>query len=321
MNRHGMAAAAVLCGALAAGFYLTVLTGSPGSLILISMAQLPLFAAGLWLGVSAAGLAALAATLILFAAAGAVSAAFFAAVTAGPVVVLVRQALLRRARGDGTVEWYPPGLLTAWLAGLALFGAVLGVVLAGGVPGIETMLQRSLGPALDRLMLEPGMAVLGHDRASIIHSLALILPGTLAASWMIMAAVNGVLAQGVLARFGLNRRPSPDIAAIDLPLWVLLLFAAGVVTAPFSGTARLFGVNMMILLAVPFALAGLAVSHRAARRLAHPILVLVIIYVLAALFGWPLLLIAALGLGDAVFRLRRQLGGPQLLRRKDRWLR
>jgi hypothetical protein len=304
MSRSGAATAAVLCGAVAAGFYLTVLTRSPGSLILISMAQLPLFAAGLWLGTGAAALAALVATAILSAATGASAAAFFAAVTAAPVVVLVRLALSARGRGEGTREWYPPGLLTAWLTALALLGTVLGVLMIGGIHGIETALGRALGPALDRLAAAPLS-----ERRDIIRSLALILPGTLALSWMTIVVTNGILAQGVLARFGANRRPSPDIAALRLPLWIPLLFAAGAAATAFGGNARLFGINVMILLIVPLCLAGLAVLHRAARRLSRPLSALLAFYVLAALFGWPLLLIAALGLFDTVLGWRRHLAG------------
>lgn len=307
MSRFGTAAAAALCGAVGAGFYLTVLTGSPGSLILISMAQLPLFAAGLWLGAEAAALAALAATAILFAAAGAVSAALFAAVMAAPVVVLVRQALLTRARHDGTLEWYPPGLLTAWMTGLALLGAVLGVVLAGGPHGVETIVRHTLDPAFARLRETTGTAV--PDREAFIRFLALILPGAFAASWTMMVATNGILAQGILARFGVNRRPSPDIAALGLPIWMPLLFAAGAAAASLGGTAQAFGVNVMILLAVPFCLSGLAVLHTAARRLKRPLPAFVVFYVLAALFGWPLLLAAVLGLCDTAFGLRRRLAG------------
>ncbi|HJU15611.1 MAG TPA: DUF2232 domain-containing protein [Stellaceae bacterium] len=310
MSRLGIAAPAVLCGAVGAGFYLTMLTGSPGSLILISMAQLPLFAAGLWLGAGAAALAALAATGILLAATGAVSAAFFAAVMAMPVVVLVRQALLARTQSDGAVEWYPPGLLAGWLTGLALFGTVLGVVLAGGTHGIEAILRRALGPALDRLMVAPGLDGMP-DRNDIVRSLALVLPGMLAVSWMAMVATNGILAQGVLARFGANRRPSPDIAALGLPPWMPLLFAAGAAAASFDGPARPFGVSVMILLFVPFCLAGLAVLHTAARRLSRPLPVLVIFYVLAALLGWPLLLTAVLGFVDGAFGLRRRFKGSR----------
>lgn len=314
MNRRGTALAAALCGVAGAGFYLTVLTGSPGSLILIAMAQLPLFAAGLWLGAGAAAQAALAATAILFAATGAASAALFAAVMAAPVVVLVRQALSARPSGEGAVEWCPPGALTAWLTGLALLGAVLGAVLSGGSHGIEVSLRRSLGPALAHLMIEPSP-----EREAIIRSVALVLPGALALSWMAMVATNGILAQGVLARFGINRRPSPDLAALGLPVWMPVLFAAGAAAAPFGGTARFFGVNVMILLFVPFCLAGLAVLHTAARRLARPLPALIVFYMLAALFGWPLLLIAMLGLFDAALGLRRRLAGGKSLGRRIRW--
>jgi hypothetical protein len=311
MSRTGIAAAA-LCGAVGAGFYLTVLTGSPGSLILISMAQLPLFAAGLWLGAGAAALAALAATAILFAASGAVSAGFFAAVMAAPVVVLVRQALLARTRGDGALEWYPPGLLMAWLTVFALVGTVLGMVLAGGPHGIVTLVRQALDPVFARL----GGTTLP-DREAIIRALALILPGMFAASWMAMVATNGILAQGILARFGVDRRPSPDIAAFGLPIWMPLLFAAGAAAAPLGGTAQVFGVTVMILLTVPFCLAGLAVFHMAARRLSHPLPAFIVFYVLAALFGWPLLLAAVLGLFDTTLGLRRHLGGKSFGGRID----
>src|SRR4051812_37400768 len=55
----------VVCGGLAAGPYLLVLAGSTGSMILFYLAQLPLFAAGLWLGTGAAAAAGLVAALIL----------------------------------------------------------------------------------------------------------------------------------------------------------------------------------------------------------------------------------------------------------------
>src|SRR5579875_2529194 len=156
--------------------------------------QLPLFAPGLWLGTGAAALAALVATAILSAATGSSAAAFFAAVTAAPVVVLVRLALSARGRDEGTREWYPPGLLTAWMTALALLGTVLGVLMIGGIHGIETALGRALGPALDRLAVAPVS-----ERRDIIRSLALILPGMLALSWMTIVVTNGILAQGVLA--------------------------------------------------------------------------------------------------------------------------
>ncbi len=117
MGRPGIAGIGALLGALGAGLYLTVLTGSPGAMILVYLAQLPLFAAGLWLGIGAAAMAALTASAVLLAAGGVIAAALFAGLYAAPVVLLVRQALLARNGPEGALEWYPPGLLTAWLTG------------------------------------------------------------------------------------------------------------------------------------------------------------------------------------------------------------
>ena len=50
MGWAGIAGTGALLGALGAALYLAVLTGSPGALILVYLAQLPLFVAGLWLG-------------------------------------------------------------------------------------------------------------------------------------------------------------------------------------------------------------------------------------------------------------------------------
>jgi uncharacterized protein YybS (DUF2232 family) len=60
-------------------------------------------------------------------------------------------------------------------------------------------------------------------------------------------------------------------------------------------------------LAVPFCLAGLAVIHALARRLSRPAIPLVTFYVLVGVFGWPLLLVALLGVLESSLGLRRRL--------------
>src|SRR5271166_6913484 len=129
MARLGIAAVAALCGVVGVCPYLVALNGSHGSLILVYLTQLPLFVAGLWLGAGAAALAGLTALLILLAAGGLMAAVLFAALNAVPVVLLVRQALLARTGGRGAIEWYPPGLLTAWLTGLGLTGIAVALLL------------------------------------------------------------------------------------------------------------------------------------------------------------------------------------------------
>src|SRR5665213_2147716 len=122
MGRLAAVSAAVLCGVGGGALYLAVLLGSPGALILVYLTQLPLFAAGLWLGVGAAVIAGTTATLMLLAASDVLAAAVFAGLNAVPVALLVRQALLARRAPDETVAWYPPGLLTGWLTAIAFAG-------------------------------------------------------------------------------------------------------------------------------------------------------------------------------------------------------
>ena len=305
MGRFAAVAVAAFCGIAAAALYLAVMLDSPGGLILVYLTQLPLFVAGLWLGAGAAALAGLVGALVMLGASDLLAAALFAGLNAAPVVLLVRQALLARRQPDGTLRWYPPGLLTAWLTAIAVAGLALSLVLIGGPDALQAALRDIIGRALDRIA-PPGLA----GRDVVVGALATVIPGIVAASWMMMAVINGSLAQGLLSRFGASWRPSPDPAALVLPFWIPLLLAAATVATLVGGSARFIGINLMIALAVPIVLAGLAVLHAAARRLAHPAAALILFYTLAALFGWPLLVIAILGLCENWLGLRRRFAPP-----------
>lgn len=302
MRRPASAAAAVACGAAGGFLYLAVLLGTPGALILAYLTQLPLFLAGLSLGAGAAAVAGVTGSLVLLAASDLLAAAIFAALNAAPVVLLVRQALLARRRSDGTLAWYPLGPLTAWLTVLALGGIAAAIVLLGGPHSFRLALQSVVVEVLDRLAGGPVP-----DREQFAGRLAMVIPGIVAASWMLMVVANAALAQGVLARFGANWRPSPDFAGLGLPRWMPLVLAVAAASTIFDGTLRFLGINAMIALSVPFCLAGLAVLHLAARRLSHPAMALAGFYTLAGLFAWPFLAAAILGLLESGLGLRHRL--------------
>ncbi|HEY1798804.1 MAG TPA: DUF2232 domain-containing protein [Stellaceae bacterium] len=302
MGRLTAALAAVALGVAGGGLYLAVLLGSPGALILVYLTQLPLFAAGLWLGVGAAAIAGLTATLMLLAASDLLAAAVFAGLNVVPVTILVRQALLARRQSDETVLWYPPGLLTAWLTAIALAGIGIAVIIFGGPENLHAALRAVVQEALDRLHFQPGVA----NEGDIADALSLVVPGIIAGSWMVMAIINATLAQGVLSRFKLNWRPSPDLALLDLPLWLPLALAVAAALTMFGGVGRFFGVNAIVTLSVPFCLAGLGVVHALTRRQSNARFLLVLFYVLAGLFGWPLLVATALGLLEPWLGLRRR---------------
>lgn len=305
VSGSGVAGMAALLGGLAAFPYLLAPVGSPGSVILVYLAQLPLFAAGLWRGVCASVLAAVAASVILAVTGNLLLAGVFVGLNAIPVVLLVRQALLARIGETSAIEWYPPGLLTAWLTGLGLAATAVILVLLGGPEGTQAGLREVLAPAFDRSFSENTPA---HDQ--LLSLVAYILPGIMAASWTMMTATNGALAQGLLARFGANWRPSADLAALSLPVWIPLLLALSSGSIMIGGTTRFVAINVMIVLAVPFCLGGLAVIHAVARRLSRPAVPLMIFYVLAGVFGWPLLLVALLGVLESSLGLRRRFAQP-----------
>jgi hypothetical protein len=305
MRRLEATAAAIGCGGLAGCFYLAVATGAPGAMLLVYLTQLPLFVAGLWLGAGAAALAGLTGCVMLLVADDALAAATFAAFNACPVALLVRQALLARRRADGTLSWYPPGQSTAWLTAIALVGIASAIVLLGGTAELRAAISGVIAEVIARISTVPQ-----GDRTDIADTLAMIVPGVVAVSWMIAAIGNAVLAQGLLARFGANWRPSPDLARLSLPLWIPIALGVAAAATMLGGSLRFIGVNAMIALIVPFGLAGLAVLHVAARRLAQPTIALVFFYTVAALFGWPFLGVAVLGLLESWLGLRRRLA-PQ----------
>jgi hypothetical protein len=302
MGRLPPAVVGAAFGVLAGLMYVAVMLGTPGALILVYLTQLPLFVAGLWLGVGAVAAAGVTGSLVLLVVSDLLGAALFAALNAVPVTLLVRQALLARRREHGVYVWYPPGLLTAWLTGYALIGIGAAMLLLGGPGAMHESLRGVLGTVLDRMY---GGRVANRD--DVASTLASIIPGVVAASWMVTAVVNATLAQGVLARFAANWRPSPRLIALELPIWLHIALGITAAAVVFGGAARFVGMNAMIALSVAFCLGGLAVLHAAARRLAYPTMVLVFFYTTAALFGWPFLVAAVLGLLEPWLGLRRRL--------------
>jgi hypothetical protein len=306
-------AAAIASGLVAALLYLSVLTGSLGALILVYLVQLPLFAAGLSLGAKAVLIAGGTATLVTAAAGGVLSGVLFLLAEALPPMLLVCQALRSQTDGTGTVAWYPPGRLVLWLCGIGaamLLGAAL--FLSGTADGFRGAVHGFLAGELDDLLgtaAGAGGATATAQKShadAMAQALTAFFPAMAAASWLIMTAINGVLAQGALARFALNRRPAPDIADLTLPRWTAAVLAASLLVALVaSGDIGYLGANLAPVIALPYVFAGLAVLHAVLRRHAGRIVILVPAY-LALLLGWPVLLVAACGMIDQWYGLRQR---------------
>lgn len=298
-------ALAVLAGLISGGLFLSLLTGAPSLLLLAYFVQLPLLFAGLSMGLVGSVIAATSGILVNGLLAGLLAGLLYAVVQALPAVVVVRQALLARQDSDGTVEWYPPGLILAQLAVLGAVGIVLAFVLLFDQPGgLEGVIEGFVGT----LLVEVGAVDAEIDAAGVFGGWISLFPGLMATSWLLMAVLNAMIAQALAVRFGWNRRPSPDIVTLQLPWWLWPALGGAAVLALLGGGMGFLGQAMLVVLVMPYGFVGLAVMHTLARRTPRPGLALFAIYGVILLFGWrSLLAVLLLGFVEDRAYLRRYL--------------
>ena len=298
---------AVGAGVISALLYLSLLTGSTGALIFAYLSSLPLFAAGLGLGVAPLLIAAVTGTIVTGIGDEFLSAAMYGGLTAGPVIWIVHLAMLSRSDGR-TVEWYPAGRLIAWLSAIACgyFLIAVGIfsALEGGIRG---QVEQFLTTILENLAGRPWIEMEGaHVLMEVYEPL---FPAMVGISWIIMMSLNGILAQGLLSRFGRNLRPSPTMAVLQLPRALAFLFAAALLASLGPSLIGYTGTTISIYIVVPYLLLGLAVVHALAGKLSSAHVVLVIFYVVLVLFGlFGLALTAGLGLVEQWLNVRRRCG-------------
>ncbi|MGE4218765.1 MAG: DUF2232 domain-containing protein [Alphaproteobacteria bacterium] len=294
-------------GAISALAYLVAAHGVGFGVLTGYFGTLPLFIAGLALGVPAAAIAT-ASSLVLAALGASIAvAAVFAAAYLLPPLLLVRQALLGRPDSTGGVEWYPPGMLLAWTAaiGSVLFVAAA-LLLSVQADGLIGTIETYVGMVWDTIV--QGEAE--ERRSGFIQAVVPLLPGAIVASWIAMMVVNGCLAQSLLVRMGRNLRPTPAYSALELPAWLLptltIAAAAGLL---LPGAAGYVGQNLAVILVAPFCFLGLAVVHVLCRRVGSGRLLLGMFYTMLVLLTWPVILLAGLGLMEPWLKLRKQEAG------------
>ncbi len=306
-------------GGLSAAAAMAFLAGSPGALTLVFvyLAPLPLLLVGLGLGAKAGTVAGITGFMVAGLAGGPMAAGMYGVFDALPAALVVRQALLQRPSGPGGgVAWYPVGSILSWLTilGAAIF---LMAVLASHATG-EAGIEGAVSTYLDRLLEVVAPNLFGEgERANLVARLTPLFPGSVVTSWLVMTAVNGALAQALLVRMGRGLRPQTPLADLKLPEWMsALLVASAAVALLGPGELDYIGRNLVIILAVPFFLLGLAVIHALARRAVPRTTSLVVFYfvfyILLLVTGdWAAVMVAGVGLVEQWGGgLRRRFAGP-----------
>ena len=297
-------------GIVAALLHLSVTLGSSGAFMLAYFAQAPIVATGLALGfMPAAVAAAVAAVLVAVGSPGVGALSLFVLTSALPVLLIVYFAIQNRVRDgegeDGAVEWYPLGRLLGWLTILALAAFVIAyLVFMGAENGVrgatETYLRNVLG-ALQGVQADTAAI------DQLISTMAVVFPAVAAASWILMIVVNGVMAQKFLTASGNNLRPMPVYSETEGPVWPAAVVAFGALMTIFGGNAGFFGVNLMMIGAIPFFFIGLAVLHSISAAWPGRLLLLIGAYLFLVLLVWPAAILALLGLIEHWVRLRERM--------------
>lgn len=300
-------------GLLSALLFLSLAKGFAAGMLLSYLAPLPLMAAGLHRGMATALVAAAAATVGVALVAGGLSTLPFVLATVLPSLVVSRQALLWRKNAEGSVEWYPPGLLLGWLTGLGLALMVFGALLVpspttgGENGGIHAWVAEIIGQTLD--MLAPTLTA--EQRHIALDWWVPLFPAMVVGSWLVMAVANAAAAQGLLKRLGRNRRPTPVYRELELPTWLgVALAATSAMGATLGGDLGYVARSMAVVALMPFVLLGLAAIHGWAAGRPGARITLVVIYgVLFLASAWAFIPMAGLGLVKFVTRFRRPRQG------------
>lgn len=304
-------------GLVSAVLFASAATGSLLAMMLFYLAPLPSFLAGLGWGWASAGLAALSGTVVAGAALGFKAALSYLFGMGLPVVVLCYLALLARevpqpapagvTGGRTDLEWYPPGRLVSWASVMA------GTLAAASVPmlGMDVDSYRAaIHDVLSSSILRRfgGSELDEHSINNLVEVLARALPAASAMIWLGVAVFNMWAAGRIVDYSGRSLRPWPDITALAYPAALAFALVAALALSFVPGLIGIMATGFAGAFLLAYTLLGLAIVHVLTRNSPLRVILLASVYLSLFLFGWVALLLAILGVGEPIFKLRERVG-------------
>jgi hypothetical protein len=283
-------------------------------LILAYLSPLLLYLVGFSLGAPIVLVAMATGTLVAVLAGGGLDAMAYAVLNAAPAALIVRLSLMARPSDNGqTKQWYPAGHLLTWLVAGAsvLFMAVLAWTSQneGGLwYGLENFMQ-----GMVQTFAASGNKVPSSQLQEVVGQMSSWLPAMVGISWMTMHVINGTLAMGLAIRFGWNLRPPADIAHLQIPKSLVYALGIALASAFLSDMMGMMARTIAVYLLYPYIFAGLGMVHLLSRLTKARTALLLVFYLLLFVLGWPLVLVAGLGIIDQWVGLRNRISGLRTL--------
>ena len=337
----------VIAGIAAALLLASPISGSHLSLLLVSIASLPILIVGIgWSHVAGLLAAVVAPTAIAVAAlasatpAASLAGALFITILLGvglPAWWLSYLALLARpnalARPPALVrpaappadslptgqdamadslEWYPVGRIVVWSAILATGVVTLTLLTIGSdAETIRSGLKRLFEEALRLQAGTPRDAPLELPAVAnvprFLNFIAIMVPPTAAVIGTITSLLNLWLAARVVMVSGRLKRPWPDLAAIAFPPAVAAILMATILGTFLPGLVGIIAGLFTATLLTAYAILGFAVLHKITGGIRARGFVLASAYAAVCVFGWPVLVMTVLGVADSVLDVRGRL--------------
>jgi hypothetical protein len=306
---------ALAAGCASALMFASVISGALISLLLFYLAPLPLMVAAMGWGSAGAAIGGIAAGAGLGAIFGIPYSIAFVVTIAVPAWWLGHLALLGRpvtggvASGNGAaaiappIEWYPVGRILIWTAGFAVLTTVATLLTLGTD---TATISGALRQSLLRMVGPQDSAPAGGDIEQVIDALATIAPAAAAIVAILTLTLNLWLAAKITATSGRLHRPWPDLKAAALPPMALAALSLAVALCFTGGLPAMVAEIASAALLTAYALVGFAALHTLTLGIKYRALVLGCTYAVVLVPVYPILVIAGLGLADAIFGFRQR---------------
>ncbi len=308
-------------GATAALLFASVVTGSWLSILLFYLAPLPIMIAGIGWSHWSALIASLTGALLLGSFLGTVFFFAFLADAGVPAWWLGYLAMLTRpgstaghngAASVAALEWYPPGRLVVWAAVLAALIVVVAIpnfgtdaesFRAGLNHALTHMFQVETGAAAGAPFAVPGVS--NPDR--LIVFLVAAVPPAAAVLATITNVLNLWLSSRIVNYSGMLKRPWPQLSTMTFPRLVAAALALAMGLSFLDGFVGIVAGVLSASLLMAYGVLGFAVLHAITRGINSRTFLLGGIYASVIVFGWPVLALCLLGLGETAFDLRARI--------------
>ena len=303
-------------GTASALLFVSTARGTAWALALANLAQLPIMIAAIGWTHHAAIVGVLLASAGLALTLGGTVAITFLLAIGLPAWWIGYLALLARpvpgadpTSTETSIEWYPVGRIVVWtaivaaavaMASMLRHGLDADAVHAGLRRELERLLRFLAGLPADAPLRSPG----ARDLDRVLDVLALIAPPMKAIGLTLTSLFNLWLAALIAHISGLLKRPWPAIAQMTFPP-----FAPTVLAIAVAGTflTDLIGLASSVLTAsllLAYALLGFAVVHAITTGIGGRRFMLAGLYLTVVVFGWPIVLMALVGLIETILGLR-----------------